>query len=48
MRQVFMEQLQPGEQFEHFRIEALVVRTNMTKIYRATNLRTGQLVARLK
>jgi serine/threonine protein kinase len=39
------EQLQPGERFEHFRIEAFVVRTAMTSIYRATDLRTGQIVA---
>src|SRR5579863_4242150 len=39
------EQLRPGQQFEHFRIEAFVVRTAMTTIYRATDLRTGQLVA---
>jgi serine/threonine-protein kinase len=39
------EQLQPGQRFEYFRIEALVVRTCMTTIYRATDLRTGQLVA---
>jgi serine/threonine protein kinase len=39
------EQLQPGERFEYFRIEAFVVRTGMTTIYRATDLRTGQLVA---
>jgi len=39
------EQLQAGQQFEHFRIEAFAVRTGMTSIYRATDLRTGQLVA---
>ena len=39
------EQLQPGERFEYFRIEAFVMRTCMTTIYRATDLRTGQLVA---
>ena len=39
------EQLQPGERFEYFRIEAFAVRTGMTTIYRATDLRTGQLVA---
>jgi len=39
------EQLQPGERFEYFRIEAFVVRTCLTTIYRATDLRTGQLVA---
>jgi len=38
-------QLQPGEKFEYFRIEALAIRTTMTTIYRATDLRTGQLVA---
>jgi serine/threonine-protein kinase len=39
------EQLQPGQRFEYFRIEAFVVRTCMTSIYRATDLRTGELVA---
>lgn len=39
------EQLQPGERFEYFQIEAFVVRTCMTTIYRATDLRTGQHVA---
>jgi serine/threonine protein kinase len=39
------EQLQPGQHFEYFRIEAFVMRTGMTTIYRATDLRTGQLVA---
>ena len=37
--------LEAGEIFEHFRIEALVTRTAMTTIYRATDQRTGQLVA---
>ncbi|HTC65160.1 MAG TPA: serine/threonine-protein kinase [Candidatus Saccharimonadales bacterium] len=39
------EQLQAGQPFEHFRIEAFVIRTSMTSIYRATDLRTNQLVA---
>jgi serine/threonine-protein kinase len=39
------EQLQAGQRFEYFRIEAFVVRTSMTTIYRATDLRTGELVA---
>ena len=39
------EQLQAGQRFEYFRIEAFVVRTHMTSIYRGTDLRTGQLVA---
>jgi serine/threonine protein kinase len=39
------EQLQPGQRFEYFRIEASVVRTSITTVYRATDLRTGQLVA---
>ena len=39
------EQLQPGQRFEYFRIEAFVVRTSMTTIYRATDLKTNQLVA---
>lgn len=38
-------QLQPGETFEQFRIEALTIRTSMTTIYRATDLRTGEPVA---
>src|SRR5579862_4395820 len=38
-------QLQPGQRFEYFQIEAFVVRTCMTTVYRATDLRTGQLVA---
>ena len=38
-------QLQPGEQFENFRIESFVIRTGMTSIYRATDSRTGRLVA---
>src|SRR5271156_4429917 len=43
--QMLTQQLQPGERFEYFRIEAFVIRTGMTTIYRATDLRTGQLVA---
>jgi serine/threonine protein kinase len=39
------QQLQAGQRFEYFRIEAFVMRTGMTTIYRATDLRTGQLVA---
>ena len=39
------EQLQPGQRFEYFRIEAFVVRTCMTTIYRATDMRAGRLVA---
>jgi len=44
-RFMLTEKLQPGERFEYFRIEAFVIRTCMTTIYRATDLRTGQLVA---
>ncbi len=39
------EQLKPGERLEYFQIDAFVIRTGMTSIYRATDLRTGQLVA---
>ncbi|HEY2646058.1 MAG TPA: serine/threonine-protein kinase [Candidatus Acidoferrales bacterium] len=39
------EQLQPGQRFEYFQIEAFVVRTSMTSVYRATDLRTSQTVA---
>src|ERR1700691_3074728 len=42
---MLMTTLQPGDRFEYFRIEALAARTTMTTIYRATDLRTGQLVA---
>ena len=42
---MLMNQLQPGEVFEKFRIEAFVIRTSMTTIYRATDLETGWLVA---
>jgi eukaryotic-like serine/threonine-protein kinase len=42
---MLMKQLQPREQFEHFRIEALAIRTTMTTIYRATDVHTGELVA---
>ena len=40
-----MTALQPGDRFERFRIEAPAIRTSMTTIYRATDLRSGQLVA---
>ncbi|HEX3375981.1 MAG TPA: serine/threonine-protein kinase, partial [Candidatus Acidoferrales bacterium] len=42
---MLLEQLQTGQHFEHFRIEAFVIRTSMTSIYRATDLRTNQQVA---
>jgi eukaryotic-like serine/threonine-protein kinase len=42
---MLMTQLQPGEIFEHFRIEKLAARTSMTTIYRAVDQRTGQVVA---
>jgi len=42
---MLFEQLEAGQQFEHFRIEAFVIRTSMTSIYRATDLRTNQFVA---
>src|ERR1700691_5599934 len=45
MRSMLTERLQPGERFEYFRIDAFVIRTCMTTIYRATDMRTGQLVA---
>jgi eukaryotic-like serine/threonine-protein kinase len=43
---MLMTQLKPGEIFEQrFRIEAFVIRTSMTTVYRATELATGRLVA---
>jgi serine/threonine-protein kinase len=37
--------LHPGEQLDHYRIEALVARSGMASIYRATDMRTGREVA---
>jgi serine/threonine-protein kinase len=42
---MLMTQLEPGDRFEHYRIEALAARTSMTTIYRASDLRTGRMVA---
>ena len=39
------QQLQAGQRFEYFRIEQFVIRTSMTSIYRATDLRTDRAVA---
>ena len=40
-----MTPLQPGDQLDHYRLDALAMRTSMTTIYRATDLRTGRAVA---
>jgi serine/threonine protein kinase len=40
-----MTSVEPGDQLDHYRIEALVMRTSMTTIYRGTDLRTGRAVA---
>ena len=40
-----MTSLHPGDQLDHYRIENLVARSGMASIFRATDLRTGQLVA---
>jgi serine/threonine protein kinase len=37
--------IEPGEQLDHYRVEALVMRTSMTTLYRGTDLRTGRPVA---
>src|ERR1700690_202919 len=42
---MLMTQLEPGDRFEHYRIEALAARTSMTTIYRATDLRTRRMMA---
>ena len=34
-----------GDQLDHYRIEALVARSGMASIYRATDLRNGRPVA---
>lgn len=40
-----MTLLHPGDQLDHYRIETLVARSGMASIFRATDLRTGRLVA---
>jgi eukaryotic-like serine/threonine-protein kinase len=42
---IMMASIEPGDQLDHYRIEALAMRTSMTTIYRATDLRTGCAVA---
>src|ERR1700728_2367603 len=37
--------LHPGDQLDHYRIEALVARSGMASIFRATDLRNGRPVA---
>jgi serine/threonine protein kinase len=40
-----MTPVEPGDQLDGYRIDALVMRTLMTTIYRGTDLRTGRAVA---
>jgi eukaryotic-like serine/threonine-protein kinase len=40
-----MSDLQIGDQLDHYRIESLVARSGMAVIYRATDVRNGQIVA---
>jgi eukaryotic-like serine/threonine-protein kinase len=40
-----MTSLHPGDQLDHYRIEALVARSGMSSIYRATDMRNGRTVA---
>jgi serine/threonine protein kinase len=40
-----MSPIKPGDQLDDYRIDALVMRTLMTTIYRGTDLRTGRTVA---
>jgi serine/threonine protein kinase len=37
--------LHPGDQLDHYRVEKLVARSGMASIYRATDVRTGRVVA---
>src|SRR5580693_6278702 len=37
--------LHPGDQLDHYRIEALVARSGMASIFRATDMRDGRSVA---
>jgi serine/threonine-protein kinase len=40
-----MNSLHPGDRLDHYRIEALVARSGMASIFRATDMRTGRQVA---
>ncbi len=40
-----MKMLEPGEMLDHYRIEATVARSGMSTLYRATDERTGRVVA---
>ena len=40
-----MTALHPGDQLDHYRIEALVARSGMASIFRATDMRNGRQVA---
>jgi serine/threonine-protein kinase len=40
-----MTPLHPGDQLDHYRIEGVAARSGMASIFRATDLRTGRLVA---
>ena len=40
-----MTPLHPGDQLDHYRLDALVARSGMAQIFRATDLRTGVRVA---
>src|SRR3954451_20520021 len=40
-----MTSLHPGDQLDHYRIEAVVARSGMASIFRATDMRTGRQVA---
>src|SRR2546425_7194841 len=40
-----MTPIHPGDQLDHYRVEAVVARSGMASIFRATDLRTGRPVA---
>ena len=40
-----MNQLEPGDTLDHYRIDATVARTGMSVLYKATNLVDGRPVA---
>ena len=40
-----MKELEPGEQLDHYRIDAVVAHSGMAVLYRATNLENGMQVA---
>jgi eukaryotic-like serine/threonine-protein kinase len=45
MKYALMTTLEPGETLDHYRLDAMVARSGMSTLYRATDLRDGKSVA---